>query len=132
MKINRRIRKKIWNRHDSRGLAIVQDVRDIPMVDLLEARNVRRFINLYECDKAFGGHEEGGWWFDCATPLKTLGAFRPASHAFAARFTEAERLAAAMNHGRHPISSVLSDGEVRVVIEPHPGKAYPERRPHYE
>jgi hypothetical protein len=29
----------------------------------------RRYVNVYEVEEAYGGPEEGGWWYDIGTPL---------------------------------------------------------------
>jgi len=27
-------------------------------------------VAVFEVDRAYGGHEEGGWWFNCGQPLE--------------------------------------------------------------
>ncbi len=88
-------------------------------------------INLYEIDRRYGGPEEGGWWFDTGTPIQTLGKFRRNGNRFQDKLNLADKIAADMNYGRYPLSSVLSDGVVRVFIEPHKPIPWPERMPHY-
>lgn len=31
-----------------------------------------KFINVYRVERAYGGPEEGGWWYDDYTPLKSV------------------------------------------------------------
>jgi hypothetical protein len=31
-----------------------------------------KFVNVYEVTREYGGPEEGGWWFDCLTPIKSV------------------------------------------------------------
>jgi len=86
-----------------------------------------RFVNIYLHDRAYGGPEEGGWWYDVGELLE--------SHAVPS--SEAEALAAAKeqefsNEGRRPVSSVLSEGIYIVRIDERPGRNYPARRPRYE
>jgi len=90
-------------------------------------------VAVYLCDRAYGGPDEGGWWYDTGEMVRIIRTFkdeeRAASHA--ARMNRL--LDATINNGRREISSVLSDGryyaEVHENIAPH---HYPERRPHYE
>jgi len=30
------------------------------------------FINVYDLFQSKGGNEEGGWWYDCGTPVKSV------------------------------------------------------------
>lgn len=30
------------------------------------------YLNTYECHQAYGGQEEGGWWYECGTPLQSI------------------------------------------------------------
>lgn len=87
------------------------------------------FVNVYLTDRAYGGPEEGGWWFDygqieAVYPCDTLKA------AISLREWLLEN--DYTNEGRRPTSSVLSDGEYQITIEFKPGQDWPKRRPHYE
>lgn len=87
------------------------------------------FCNVYLGDRAFGGPEEGGWWYD----YETIEAVYPTDN-----LESAQKLKKWLkeneysNDGRHPVSSVLSDGEYVVRIEFRPGQNSPDRKPHYE
>lgn len=90
------------------------------------------FVNEYLMDQAYGGPEEGGWWY-------STGEYR-ATHHITYLFHEAHRirdeLAQGMmvefNEGRPEISSVLSIGLHVVIVQTHEGKSFPEHKPHYE
>lgn len=30
------------------------------------------YLNTYEVYQAYGGPEEGGWWYDCGTPVQSI------------------------------------------------------------
>ena len=30
------------------------------------------YLNTYEVHQAYGGPEEGGWWYDCGTPVQSI------------------------------------------------------------
>ena len=36
------------------------------------ARNKYWYVNTYECGRAYGGPEEGGWWYAYGTLLKRV------------------------------------------------------------
>lgn len=95
-------------------------------------------VCVFLVDRAYGGPEEGGWWFDCGEPQigpdMPLPEFYPVEDAaIAAREkmdAEIERLK--LNEGRREISSVLSEGRYRAVICEGWPKPYPDKTPHYE
>jgi hypothetical protein len=89
-----------------------------------------RFVNVYLTDRAYGGPEEGGWWFDTGQFIRGVEALSD----------EAERVKNTLQswcdgenaERRSDISSVLSEGRYEVCIEDEPGADYPTTRPHYE
>jgi hypothetical protein len=100
------------------------------------------WCGLYETNRAYGGREEGGWWYDTGVSVTDARLYAeiglmPSVHlsrseAKAAR--EAMRAASAvLNKDRHEIGSVLCDGVYDAEI--HEGQLpayYPETRPRYE
>ena len=91
---------------------------------------VPRTVVLYLTDRAYGGPEEGGWWYDYSHPEVEIEVDEREVGPLLEIF---ERMAKERNARRnHNISSVASEGryEVRLVQ----GKApyLPEERPHYE
>lgn len=99
------------------------------------------YVTIYLDDRAFGGSEEGGWYYDCGEPqlIPFEGISRHRS--FDGDYAEirARRYAASLkplikrlNEGRHDKYSVLSRGEYAVHIEEEPPAPYPTVRPHYE
>lgn len=97
------------------------------------------YCNLYLQDRAYGGPEEGGWWYDTLTPAiehdwnnqpPQHGHFQSPQLAEAA----AERLQEwcnTENDTRRPISSTASEGVFVVRLESWPAEHYPKQRPHY-
>jgi hypothetical protein len=88
------------------------------------------YVNVYRVDLAYGGPEEGGWWYKAGEVERCLPALTRAG---------AERILARVrpiierwNEGRRPLSSVLSDGAFECAIEREPARDFPRRRPHYE
>lgn len=92
------------------------------------------YVAVFLEDRAYGGPEEGGWWYDTGDLVRTVWQ-GPASQAEAAE-VYAERLnkklETTLNHGRRPISSVLSEGRYRALVCNEPPASWPEQRPHYE
>lgn len=93
-------------------------------------------VSLYMVDRAYGGHEEGGWWFDCGEPCLDYSAdtriFDNEDDALEYLDT-LQGKANKMNKGRYEISSVLSDGQFRAIMDcGHYPQPFPERKPRYE
>jgi len=99
-------------------------------------RNAQRAlcVAVYDCNQAFGGPEEGGWWYDTGTLVSREGIYFNRDKAYAAvralsewceRNNEAEQ--------RRPISSVLCEGVLQAHLMDYPAPAgFPTQRPHYE
>ena len=88
------------------------------------------YVNVYLEDRAFGGSEEGGWYYDCGSPVRSFPFFTERK---AARCLErVKRMVDSWNVGRREVSSVLSEGRYAAWIEDAPAAAYPATRPHYE
>lgn len=88
-------------------------------------------------DRAYGGPEEGGWWFDY-WQVETLPEVLPVicrteDEAQAARDTMDELIKTlGLNDGRREISSVLSEGRYEARIFDGFPQDEPKERPHYE
>ena len=97
-------------------------------------------VAIYEIDRAYGGPEEGGWYFDTGVPseeyavntrffpeeaTKDIQAYREVLDALVDKVNEEEN--------RRSPSSVLSNGDY-LSVEVHEGfpTAYPTHKPHYE
>ena len=90
------------------------------------------YVNVYETDRVYGGPQEGGWYYDAGSPVKSMPVPRARAKRLLARVRE--RLEAINREdGRRPGWSVLSRGDyLHAWIENHPGREYPEHRPTYE
>ena len=88
-------------------------------------------LNEYLSDRAFGGPEEGGWWYDTGTFVACHGTHPTVDAATAARDAMAPAIAE-RRQGRHPPDSVLCTGWPVLRIEPHAGADFPRTRPRYE
>ena len=87
-----------------------------------------RYVNVYLEELAFGGREEGGWWYHTFTPEE--------GHINARYTPEAEaredEWVRDQNEGQPPLHSVSSRGLYRVVVENHKAYQKPLSRPRYE
>ena len=88
-------------------------------------------LNEYLANRAYGGLEEGGWWYDTGTFVASHGTYATVDEAAAARDAKANWLAA-RRQGRHPPDSVLCIGWPVLLIEPHLGADFPKVHPRYE
>ena len=88
-------------------------------------------INEYHCDRAYGGSEEGGWWYDTDKFIACLGRTLDPTAAETIKNAHQPRIDD-LNEGLPPIWSVASRGRSEVRVEHSPGEDYPTERPHYE
>ena len=88
-------------------------------------------LNEYLTDRALGGAEEGGWWYDTGVFVKSHGTFPTSEEAWAARDGLDDYLAE-RREGLHDPSSVLCTGWPELIVEKRPGANFPARPPRYE
>jgi len=91
-------------------------------------------VAVYDVALAYGGPEEGGWWYDVGTLVKVCRTFRSETAAIAYR-DRLDRKMPGFNRrmGRRPKHSVLSSGEFEACIyQDYAPKHFPDQRPHYE
>ena len=112
------------------------EAADLELVDVTPAC----YLNLYLHDRAYGGPEEGGWWYDTYAPVAdsdwwdaeppAYGHFDSPEHAQQA-MESLQAWCTDQNTLRHSPSSVASDGHFVCRLEAWPPEVYPSRRPHY-
>lgn len=107
------------------------------LLDEVDPKGAFFCVSIYNIDRAYGGPEEGGWWYTYGEPEMSLGEhtliFTDWVSANDYREQLEETLLDALNEGRPDISSVLSIGRYSVVIDVgHYPRPFPERTPHYE
>ena len=87
-------------------------------------------VNEYITNRAYGGPEEGGWWYDTGTFVQCHGTAPTRVEAHGILETVRPDLDRA-RAGLHDPGSVLCTGWPDIHIEPDPGADYPTRRPRY-
>ena len=112
------------------------------------------FVNAYDVSSNYGGPEEGGWYYDSGEFLEGV----PATNEQQAQEIQQKLEAKYMgqNAERQPPGTTMlndpdavipedwepqsqaddesyvhSEGEIRVLIEEHPGRDFPTERPYY-
>lgn len=111
----------------------VRDLMALYHASFEEDAEARRpfHLNEYLTDRAFGGGEEGGWWYDTGVFVKSHGTFPTRDAAFAAR-DGLDAYLAERREGLHDPSSVLCTGWPDLIVEQRPGADFPRARPRYE
>jgi hypothetical protein len=100
-------------------------------------------VALYLENQAYGGPEEGGWWYDCGERVDCGCGIPEIDNVLPAIFKRedlaiefADKLRAYLdiaNRGRRPIGSVLCEGIYTIRVEDnYPPSSFPETTPHYE
>lgn len=110
------------------------------------------YVNAYLTNRAYGGPEEGGWWYDTGDLLATkpLTLTHPFSgdrysdfithhdlniddaHAVALIEIELWKEHEHLHDEKHDVGSVICDGRLELSLDTGPGQSYPRERPHYE
>lgn len=96
------------------------------------------YVTIYLVDRAYGGAEEGGWWYDTGEPVLEPIEGESRQRSFdslddaTAYLKSLNPIIERLNEGRPDISSVLSQGRYHGYLETHPPESFPGERPHYE
>ena len=96
------------------------------------------YINVYLVDRAYGGPEEGGWYYDYGNPVESRRVLVPMNgyvNLHSEYQTELEFLNTRynrLNSDRPEIHSVISKGRYIIIEEDDFAKSWPDRIPHYE
>lgn len=104
---------------------------------LWKEKHAQWTVAVFVVDRAYGGHEEGGWWFDVGAPAKEYQHLTKCfgtdkDKALAYRDELDATVCKDLNDGKPGIESVICEGVYRAIIDNGEPKAFPERRPHYE
>lgn len=102
--------------------------------DILATSTEVSYLAVYTHDRAYGGPEEGGWWYGVHTwePEFKVQMFTDEGEACAARKEWQAVLDEGPNDGRPPVSSVLSEGVLVAMVTDHPPCNLPRETPRFE
>jgi len=84
-------------------------------------------VCLYACDSRWGGPEEGGWYYECGSPIRTVCVFSKKQAIKAAIDLEAYAKSEIGEETDH-----LGWSTWRIRYDNQYAKFYPETKPHYE
>ncbi|WP_257132866.1 hypothetical protein [Bacillus thuringiensis] len=89
--------------------------------------DMKVYVSAYKVTREFGGHEEGGWWFNWYTCLETI----PCKNKFSDEIKEdLLKEYEGVKHG--DIYSVLGGADIEVFIERRPAENETKQKPIYE
>ena len=89
-----------------------------------------KFVNVYLTNRAYGGSEEGGWWFDYGTAIRSTQVGEDRLDDVLKE--EVEWCMTENAERRSDVGSVLCEGRYVAYVEDEPAANYPTERPHYE
>ena len=89
------------------------------------------YLNEYLTNRAYGGDEEGGWWYDTGEFVTCHGTFETRDAALGARDANAEWLGA-KREGLAKPSSTQCSGWPELIVEAREGADFPKEIPRYE
>jgi len=93
-------------------------------------------VGIYMIDKAYGGPEEGGWWYTYGSPEEEHAHHTKHFEDYDAANRYSEMLynliVKPLNEGRKSIDSMLSEGIYDTYIQDGDPRPFPDQVPHYE
>lgn len=110
-------------------------------------KKIRYIVAFYDVDRAYGGPEEGGWWYDTGALVRISRVFSNEDSAYTycrrandllhfIRWRKRGRalpMARAAQRDRPSISHTNSEGRIHAEVhEDFAPQGYPNGRPHYE
>jgi hypothetical protein len=90
-----------------------------------------KHVNAYEVNRAYGGPEEGGWWYDFGRPLGSILVEDNKDEIKAAKEKLKAIFGPAYENNRTRFS-VLGEDNLEIYVQDHPAATFPSERPHYE
>lgn len=92
------------------------------------------YVNVYLEDQAYGGRQEGGWWYTYGEVVRSTKCASGMASVQAVATLQRERALCEEENAnrRSDISSVLSEGRYVATLENKPARAYPRDTPYYE
>jgi hypothetical protein len=92
--------------------------------------STKHYVNAYENGRAYGGPEEGGWWYDWLEPIASVRVYT--TDQALDTYELFSKLYDDLYDGDTPISSVTHDADLVIYMEDEPAEHYPKETPRYE
>ncbi len=90
------------------------------------------YVCVYLVDRAYGGPEEGGWYYNYGIPQLKPNSLQTGSKSYAQYYLSfLEEWCRVRNLQRPSIYSVLSEGRYEAVLSTEPPAPYPAEKPIY-
>lgn len=113
--------------YDVQSNEMVEITNDSPQIlDPETLTPMRWYAVVYEVDRAYGGPEEGGWYYSTGQVVHQV--ICSTEHE---ADTAAEKLEELFPNNGTSSSVMYAGGDYRVSVQKSPGKDYPENRPYY-
>jgi len=95
-----------------------------------------KYVNVYEVGQAYGGCQEGGWWFDTGTPLESVRVDNP-TELEATIIKMGDRYEMNSNENwdisrKRGSTSCAGGYDICIRIEENFAEAFPQTKPTYE
>jgi len=92
-----------------------------------------RYLNVYRVEQSFGGHEEGGWWYDVGEPLESVLVDNEAEEKQVKAKLESRYAASPDDRERMRGRTSAAGGyDISIYSQYHFARFFPEERPRYE
>lgn len=88
-----------------------------------------KYVNIYLVDRAYGGPEEGGWYYDCGQVVKSIECDAANAEIVATALRKAYDKENSIRMS--DIGSVNSEGRYEVWVEDDKGQDFPSEKPYY-
>ena len=87
-----------------------------------------KFLNVYLIDQAYGGGEEGGWWYTYGLAVRSIAV--PINEVARVKARLDRHCEAENSERRSDISSVLSEGRYECLVQREPAQDWPQESQH--
>ena len=92
-----------------------------------------RYLNVYRVEQSFGGHEEGGWWYDAGEPLESVLVDNEEEEKQVKAKLESRYAPSPDDHERMRGRTSAAGGyDICIYSQHHFAESFPQERPRYE
>jgi len=120
---------------DEVAMAYDQEYNPMSRLEHTCGKQWPKYINVYEVVQAYGGPQEGGWWYNCGTPIESVcvsdeSDFNAAMDRANAKYnTDEDEWDIEKRRGS---TSCAGGHDVVIYVEEHFAESFPESKPQYE
>lgn len=113
------------------------ELRESYFREFTEDVHIQMYVNVYDVHDAYGGPEEGGWWYQAGSAVASIPVpgkiTRRTQYGQSVLRTQADEKyeALAMELVVASYGTPEKGGDMKVRVEDHPAEDYPKHRPYY-